>query len=263
MGAPVPLATSAQSFGRTVRLGARTPLIAAMDMAGGRFPVRETVVQAWFLLSITVLPALLMSVPFGVIIAVQIGGLTSNLGATSMAGAVGGMGVIQQGAPMAAALLLGGAGASAITADLGARTVREEIDAMRVLGIDPTRRLVAPRMVAMVIVAPVLSILIIVIAVAASFIVAITGQGVVAGSYWQSFGSYASTTDLWICLGKSVVFGFVVVVIAARRGLEAAGGARGVADAVNAAVVLGIVASMVINVIITQVTTLFIPVQVI
>ena len=134
---------------------------------------------------------------------------------------------------------------------------------MRVLGIDPTRRLVAPRMVAMILVAPVLSVLIIVIAVAASFIVAIVGQGVIAGSYWQSFGSYASTTDLWICLGKSVVFGFVVVVIASRRGLEAAGGARGVADAVNAAVVLGIVASMVINVIITQITTLFIPPQVI
>ena len=96
-----------------------------------------------------------------------------------------------------------------------------------------------------------------------AFIVAIVGQGVIAGSYWQSFGSYASTTDLWICLGKSVIFGFVVVVIASRRGLEAAGGARGVADAVNAAVVLGIVASMVINVIITQVTTLFIPPQVI
>ncbi|HEY9312382.1 ABC transporter permease [Williamsia sp.] len=256
-------AASVQSFGRTARLGARTPVIAVADMIGGRFPFREAAVQAWFLLSITVLPALLMAVPFGVIIAVQIGGITSNLGATSMAGAVGGMGVIQQGAPMAAALLLGGAGASAITADLGARTVREEIDAMRVLGIDPTRRLVAPRMVAMVVVAPVLSVLIIVIAVAASFLVAITGQGVVAGSYWQSFGSYASTTDLWICLMKSVIFGFVVVVIASRRGLEAKGGSRGVADAVNAAVVLGVVVSMVLNVVITQVTTLFIPVQVI
>ncbi|EME19941.1 MlaE family ABC transporter permease [Rhodococcus triatomae] len=257
------MASSVLGFGRTVRLGVRTPVIALADIVGGRFPFREAIVQAWFLLSITVLPALLMAVPFGVIVSVQIGGLTSNLGATSMAGAVGGMGVIQQGAPMAAALLLGGAGASAIAADLGARTVREEIDAMRVLGIDPTRRLVAPRMVAMVLVAPVLSILIIVIAIAASFTVSVVGQGVVSGSYWQSFGSYASTTDLAICLIKSLVFGFVVVVIAARRGLEASGGARGVADAVNAAVVLGIVASMVLNVIITQVTTLFIPVQVI
>lgn len=260
---PVPIASGVLGFGRTVRLGVRTPVIAVADIAGGRFPYREAIVQAWFLLSITVLPALLMAVPFGVIVAVQIGGLTSNLGATSMAGAVGGMGVIQQGAPMAAALLLGGAGASAIAADLGARTVREEIDAMRVLGIDPTRRLVAPRMVAMVLVAPILSVLIVVIAVAASFTVSVVGQGVVAGSYWQSFGSYASTTDLVICLIKSLVFGFVVVVIAARRGLEASGGARGVADAVNAAVVLGIVASMVLNVIITQVTSLFIPVQVI
>ncbi|GAB05936.1 ABC transporter permease [Gordonia amarae] len=258
----MPLA-AVQSFGRTVRLGARTPVIAVVDMIGGRFPYREAIVQAWFLLSITVLPALLMAVPFGVIIAVQIGGLTNNLGASSMAGAVGGMGVIQQGAPMAASLLLGGAGASAITADLGARTVREEIDAMRVLGIDPTRRLVAPRMVAMILVAPVLSVLIIVIAVASSFVVSIVGQGVVAGSYWQSFGSYASLTDLWICLLKSVIFGFVVVVIAARRGLEAAGGSRGVADAVNASVVLGVVVCMVVNVVITQITALFIPIQVI
>lgn len=188
------MAQSVQGFGRTVRLGVRTSVIATTDIVGGRFPIREATVQAWFLLSITVLPALLMAVPFGVIIAVQIGGLTSNLGATSMAGAVGGMGVIQQGAPMAAALLLGGAGASAITADLGARTVREEIDAMRVLGIDPTRRLVAPRMVAMVLVAPVLSILIIVIAVAASFIVAIVGQGVIAGSYWPS---YSASSRRW------------------------------------------------------------------
>lgn len=164
---------------------------------------------------------------------------------------------------MATALLLGGAGASAITADLGARTVREEIDAMRTLGVDPTRRLVAPRMVAMVLVAPVLSVLIIVIAVAASFVVAIVGQGVVAGSYWQSFGAYASMTDLAICILKSVAFGFVVVIIAARRGLDASGGARGVADAVNASVVLGIVAAMVINLIITQIVALFIPVQVI
>ncbi|WP_409563453.1 MULTISPECIES: MlaE family ABC transporter permease [unclassified Gordonia (in: high G+C Gram-positive bacteria)] len=238
-------------------------MIAVVDLVAGRFPLRELVIQAWFLLSITVLPALLMAIPFGVIVAVQIGGLTSNLGATSMAGAVGGMGVIQQGAPMATALLLGGAGASAITADLGARTVREEIDAMRTLGVDPTRRLVAPRMVAMVLVAPVLSVLIIVIAVAASFVVAIVGQGVVAGSYWQSFGAYASMTDLAICILKSVAFGFVVVIIAARRGLDASGGARGVADAVNASVVLGIVAAMVINLIITQIVALFIPVQVI
>lgn len=116
---------------------------------------------------------------------------------------------------------------------------------------------------AMVVVAPVLAVLIIVIAVAASFLVAVIGQGVVAGSYWQSFGAYASLADLWICLLKSMIFGFVVVVIASRRGLEAAGGARGVADAVNAAVVLGIVTSMVLNVIITQLVALYIPVQVI
>ena len=118
-------------------------------------------------------------------------------------------------------------------------------------------------MVAMVLVAPVLSVLIIVIAVAASFVVAIVGRGVVAGSYWQSFGAYASMTDLAICILKSVALRIRRGHHRGRRGLDASGGARGVADAVNASVVLGIVAAMVINLIITQIVALFIPVQVI
>ncbi|HEY9315947.1 ABC transporter permease [Williamsia sp.] len=250
-----------RTFGRTVRLGALTSIYVVTDVATGRFPFRDAVVQAWFLLTVTVLPAILMSIPFGVIIAVQIGSLTSNLGASSMSGAVGGMGVMQQGAPMAAALLIGGAGASAVAADLGARTIREEIDAMRVLGIDPMRRLVAPRLVAMTLVAPVLAIFIILVSVLASFVVAVMGQGVVSGSYWQSFGSFASITDLAICVFKSVIFGYVVVIIASYRGLDAKGGPRGVADAVNAAVVLGIVVAVVLNLVITQVTSMFYPPQ--
>ncbi|SLJ60887.1 ABC-type transport system involved in resistance to organic solvents, permease component [Mycobacteroides abscessus subsp. abscessus] len=67
---------------------------------------------------------------------------------------------MQQIAPLAAALLVGGAGASAIASDLGARTIREEIDALRTMGIDPHRRLVAPRVVAMTVVAPMLAVLV-------------------------------------------------------------------------------------------------------
>ena len=83
------------------------------------------------------------------------------------AGAAGGMGVIKQGAPVATGLLLGGAGAAAIAADLGARTTREEIDAMRVMGVDPVQRLVAPRVIAMLVVAPLINILIIAVGIVA------------------------------------------------------------------------------------------------
>ena len=112
-------------------------MIAVVDLVAGRFPLRELVIQAWFLLSITVLPALLMAIPFGVIVAVQIGGLTSNLGATSMAGAVGGMGSSSGVRRWPPPCCSAGGRIGDHTADLGARTVREEIDAMRTLGVDP------------------------------------------------------------------------------------------------------------------------------
>ncbi|MDV2475584.1 ABC transporter permease [Rhodococcus zopfii] len=231
------------------------------DIARGRFPLREAIVQGWFFISVSAVPAVLVALPLGVVIAVQVGSMTDNVGANSMAGAVGGMGVMQQIAPLAAALLIGGAGGSAISADLASRTIREEIDALRTLGIDPHRRLVSPRILAMVVVAPMLSVLIILMSILASFAVASLGQGVAPGSYWLSFGSFASTTDLIVCLVKAAVFGYVVAVISSQRGLEAKGGPKGVADSVNAAVVLGIIACMVVNLVITQVVLMFVPMR--
>ncbi|MGK8506758.1 ABC transporter permease [Nocardia asiatica] len=253
------IAASTRTFGRTVRLGVRSTALLATDLALGRFPAREALVQAWFFASVSLLPAILISLPMGVVIAVQVGSITENVGAGSMAGAVGGMGVMQQIAPLAAALLVGGAGASAIASDLGARTIREEIDALRTMGIDPHRRLVAPRVLAMTAVAPMLAVLVILMSILASFLVASVGQGVAPGSYWLSFGSFATVTDLVICIAKAAVFGYLVAVIACQRGLEARGGPKGVADCVNAAVVLGLLTCLVVNLVITQVVLLFVP----
>jgi phospholipid/cholesterol/gamma-HCH transport system permease protein len=252
---------SVQTLGRVVRLGARSTAIAVTDAATGRFPLREALVQGWFFVSVSLWPALLIALPMGVVVAVQVGSVAANVGASSMAGAVGGMGVMQQIAPLASALLVGGAGGSAIASDLASRTIREEIDAMRTMGVDPQQRLVAPRLLAMSVVAPMLSVLIVLMSILASFVVASVGQGVAPGSYWLSFGSFASVTDLVICLGKAAVFGYVVAVVASHRGLEAKGGPKGVADAVNAAVVLGILACLVVNLVITQLTLMFVPLR--
>ncbi|MET7769486.1 ABC transporter permease [Nocardia sp. NPDC005366] len=255
------IAGNARTLGRVVRLGARASALMAVDLARARFPMREALVQGWFFVSVSAVPAVLIALPLGVVIAVQVGSMTENVGASSMAGAVGGMGVMQQIAPLAAALLVGGAGGSAIASDLASRTIREEIDALRTMGIDPHRRLVAPRILAMSFVAPMLAVLVILMSIMASFAVASIGQGVAPGSYWLSFGSFASVTDLIVCLGKAAVFGYLVAVIASHRGLEAKGGPKGVADSVNAAVVLGILACMVTNLVITQIVLMFVPMR--
>ncbi|WP_067568755.1 MlaE family ABC transporter permease [Nocardia acidivorans] len=252
---------SLRTYGRSVLLAVAVIRGGGNDLVRRRFQSGEMWQQSWYLITVTAIPAVLMAVPFGVIVSVQVGNLIHQLGADSMIGAAGGLGVIKQGAPMATGLLLGGAGASAIAADLGARTIRDEIDALKVMGLSPVHRLVIPRAAAMVLVAPLLNILIMFVGVTAGYIVAITAQGVTSGSYWMTFGAFAVVTDVWVSLGKSVLFGFLVVILACQRGLEARGGPRGVADGVNAAVVLSVVSIAVVDLVITQVVAMFLPVR--
>ncbi|OLT33146.1 ABC transporter permease [Rhodococcus sp. BGS-1C] len=253
--------SSVGTFGRTMRMGAEATMVGLEDLVRMRFQWRETLSQAWFFITVTAIPGILMAVPFGVIVSVQVGNLVHELGANSLIGAAGGLGVIKQGAPMATGLLLGGAGAAAIAADLGARTIRDEVDAMRVMGINPVQRLVVPRIAAMLIVAPLLNILIITVGIVAGYVVAIAALDVTPGSYWESFGAFTTSIDVWVSLGKSLLFGFLVVIVACQRGLEAKGGPRGVADGVNAAVILSVVSIAVINTAVTQVVTMFFPVR--
>lgn len=253
------IVSAVRTFGRAVGMAREAVGGAASDLVRGRFQGQEMLIQAWRLITVTAFPAVLMAVPFGVIVSVQVGNLIHNLGADSLLGATGGLGVIKQGAPMATGFLLGGAGAAAIAADLGARTIREEIDALHTMGISPVHRLVIPRMVAMLLVAPLLNILVIFVGIVAGYLVAIGGQGVTPGSYWATFGSFTTAADVWVSLFKALIFGFLVVIIACQRGLEAKGGPRGVADAVNAAVVLSVVSIVIVNLAMTQVTAMFLP----
>ncbi|MGV9675779.1 ABC transporter permease [Nocardia sp. NPDC003482] len=253
------MVASLRTFGRAVGVAQGAAAGCVTEAVARRFPWREAARQAWRLVAVTAIPAVLMAIPFGVIVSVQVGNLVHALGADSLLGATGGLGVIKQGAPLATGFLLGGAGAAAIAADLGARTIREEIDALDTMGIDPVRHLVIPRMVAMLFVAPLLNVLIIFVGILSGYAVAIGGQDVTPGSYWATFGAFTTVADVWLSLLKAVVFGFLVVVIACQRGLEARGGPRGVADAVNAAVVLSMVSIVVVNLAATQLTAMFLP----
>ncbi|WP_432278429.1 MlaE family ABC transporter permease [Nocardia carnea] len=255
------LVSSIATLGRGLRMSGHAIRVGIADVAQGRFQTRETLSQSWFLIKVTAVPSVLMAIPFGVIVSAQVGNIVSQLGADSMIGAAGGLGVIKQGAPMASALMLGGAGAAAIAADLGARTVREEVDAMRVMGLDPVQRLVVPRIAAMMLVAPLLNVLIVVVGIGSGFFVAVAALDVTPGSYWTSFGAFTTPLDIWVSLVKAFLFGFLVVVIACQRGLEAKGGPRGVADGVNAAVVMSVAVVTVFNTVITQVVTMFFPLR--
>src|SRR5690349_6821110 len=112
------------------------------------FQWREFIQQAWFIVGVTVVPTALVAIPFGAVLSLQTGGLVRQLGAQSYVGATSVIAIVREASPIVTALLIAGAAGSAMCADLGARKIRDEIDAMEVLGINPLHRLVVPRMLA-------------------------------------------------------------------------------------------------------------------
>jgi phospholipid/cholesterol/gamma-HCH transport system permease protein len=258
----VRLVTSLETVGRAAKLFVGVVRYSVTDTISGRLPVDEFVNQVWQLYKVTAVPAILMAIPFGGMIAVQIAGLINQVGANSLVGAASGVGIVRQGAPITAGLLMGGAAASAIASDLGARAVREELDALRVMGVDPVRHLVVPRFLALIVLAPVLCAIIIASSVSASFILSLNVSDVAPGTYWMSFGAFAKMVDVWFAVAKAIIFGAIVGIVSSLRGMEAKGGPRGVADAVSAAVVLNVVGILYANLVITQIETMFFPMRV-
>jgi len=226
----------------------------------GKFPVNEAISQAWFTVKVSLLPTLLVAIPFGVIVSVQVGSVAAQVGAQSMQGASNGVAVIQQGAPIVVALLLAGAAGSAICADLGSRKIRDEIDAIEVMGLDPIRRLVGPRIVAMVVVGMLLCGVVIFAGVVTGYAFNVAVQNGTPGSYVSSLAAFASPNDLILAVFKSAIFGFMAAVIACYKGLNVSGGPKGVAGAVNASVVITFVLLFGVNMVLTQVyVTVFPP----
>ncbi len=215
------------------------------------FQLREFIEQAWFVTKVSALPTALFVIPFGATIALLLGELTRQFGAQSQTGAGSVLAIVQQAAPIVTALLISGAAGAAVCADLGARTIREEIAAMEVLGISPVQRLVVPRVLALILVAIVLNGLATVVGVAGGYFFTVVVQGGTPGAYIASFNTIAQVSDIVISEIKAALFGLAAGVVAAYRGLNPPPGAKGVGDAVNQCVVISFVLVFLINLVLT------------
>ncbi len=248
-----------KTTGDLVILSVESARFIATDIVARRFSWSEFLLQAWFMTRVSLLPTILVSIPFGVITSVQIGAAANQIGAQSFIGAVNGIGILRQGAPLVTSLMIAGAVGSAICSDLGARTVREETDALMVMGISPIQRLVAPRVLAALLVSMLLTVVVAMSAMTTAFALVVgTGQ-ISSGTYLDSFVGLAQPTDLYLAELKAVIFGFIAVVVASHKGLQARGGPKAVADAVNQAVVLSVILLAVVNVGITQAYVMLVP----
>lgn len=223
------------------------------------FQTSEMVKQSWFIASVSILPTALVAIPFGAVIALQLGSLSRQIGAESFSGAASVLAVVREAGPIVTALLIAGAGGSAMCADLGARKIREELDAMETLGVDPIQRLVVPRVLAGAGVAFLLNGVVSAVGIAGGYIFNVYMQGGTPGAYIASFAALGQVSDLVSAQIRALVFGVIAALIACYLGMNAKGGPKGVGQAVNTAVVVSFMVLFAVNFVLVAVYFQIVP----
>lgn len=214
---------------------------------------RELLFQMWFLAKVSLVPTLLLTIPFTVLTTFIINILLIEIGAVDFSGAGAAVGTVTQTGPIVTVLVIAGAGATAMCADLGARTIREEIDALKVLGVNPIQALVVPRVLAATVVAVLLTSAVVMTGLIGGFFFAVYLQDVTPGAFASGLTLLVGTEQVVVALLKAAVFGLSAGLIACYKGLNVGGGPQGVGNAVNETVVFTFLALFVINVIATAV----------
>lgn len=163
------------------------------------------------------------------------------------------MASVREFAPWINAMVVAGVVGTAMTADLGARRIREEIDALEVLGVDPVRTLVLPRVIAVTVMTGLLDLVALLFGVVGGYIAAVPILGASSGAFIASFFAQATVTDLWGSVLKTMLFGVIIGTVCAYKGLHAKGGPIGVGRAVNQAVVSAFAAIWIFNYVFTTI----------
>lgn len=217
------------------------------------FAVREFVVQSWFVARVSLLPTLMLAIPYAVLVVWTFNILLIEFGAADFSGTTAAFATLTQVGPFATVLVVAGAGATAMCADLGARTIREELDAMRVMGVNPLQALVIPRVLAATFVAVLLLSVVVTVGLVGGFFFTVFVQHVTPGAYIAGMTVLTGFSDLVLALIKAALFGMSAGLIACYKGISVGGGPAGVGNAVNETVVYSFMALFAINIFATAV----------
>jgi phospholipid/cholesterol/gamma-HCH transport system permease protein len=221
------------------------------------FQWHELVVQSWFIMRVALPPTAMVAIPLTVLLVFTLNVLLAQFGAADLSGAGAALGAVTQLGPLTTVLVIAGAGSTAICADLGARTIREEIDAMEVLGIDPIYRLVVPRVIAATLVATLLNALVITVGLVGGYLFGVYLQNVSGGGYLATLTTITGLPEVVIATIKAATFGLIAGLVGCYRGLTVGGGSKGLGTAVNETVVLCVAALFAVNVVLTTIGVRF------
>lgn len=253
------LTDTARKAGGMVAMFVDSVLVTGRAIVRRRFPWWEFLIQMRFMAAVSLLPTILIAIPFGLVLVLTVGGLTSQVGATSLVGGVTSVGTVREASPIISGIVLAGAGGSAICADLGSRAIRNEIAAMRVMAVDPLERLIAPRILATMLVSVLLNGVVAFVGIVSGYLSAVYILHASAGGFLNSFSAFAQASDLVESAVKAALFGVVAALVASYQGLNAKHGPAGVGEAVNRSVVVTGVLLFLINLVVSQIFLLAAP----
>ena len=211
-------------------------LIAAMEFIG---------VQSVFIVALT-------GVFSGMVLALQTTHSLRQFGAEGVVGLIVATSLTLEIAPVFAALMVAARAGSAMAAELGNMRVTEQIDALITMAVSPVQYLLSPRLLASVLMVPLLCILYSCVGMAGAWLVAVQWLGVDPGVFVSNIERHLLPSDFYMGLIKACVFGFLISAISCTRGYFASGGARGVGQATTEAVVHSAVSLLVMNYVLTS-----------
>jgi phospholipid/cholesterol/gamma-HCH transport system permease protein len=235
----LPLRNLIEEIGDMMILTARTILSALRPPYpyGGEFVSQFLFAMrlCWFPLMISTI-ALCYAAP-----GLQAANFLTLFGALDRIGGLFVLAAIREIGPFITAIVVAGVAGTAITADLGARKIREELDALQVLGVDPVKNLVVPRFLALMLVTGLFNMYAILFGLFGGVLAELVYSQPL-GPFWVNLFNNASTTDLWGSALKTLIYGALIAIVCCYKGMTASGGAEGVGRAVNQAVVMSFLA---------------------
>jgi phospholipid/cholesterol/gamma-HCH transport system permease protein len=214
--------------------------------------VADTIQQA-DLIGVGSLPIVVLTGFFtGAVLALQSSATLVKFGSLSLTGQLVSLSMVRELGPVLTSLMVAGRNASGMASELGSMKVTEQIDAMRALGTDPTKKLVTPRVVSSVVMLFFLTIISDLVGLAGGWIVALLMLGLNSYQYWNQAYQNLAAEDVTMGLVKPVIFGFIISTIGCYYGLSTKGGTQGVGRSTTQAVVAASVLILVVDFFITR-----------
>jgi phospholipid/cholesterol/gamma-HCH transport system permease protein len=188
----------------------------------------------------------------GMVFGIQLVDGFRQFGAENQVGAVVGLALARELAPVFSALMVSSRAGSAMTTELGSMRVSDQIDALTTMAVNPVQYLVVPRLIAGTIMVPLLAMLFNLIGIFGAWLVCVQFLGLDSGVFIDKVRWYVDGPDIRQGIIKAAVFGFAISLIACRQGFYADGGAAGVGRATNRAVVQSAVSILLLDYVITS-----------